>query len=110
MARLMWVLSLLATLALSAAASSSPPPSSVNCDSVVMDMMDCISYVSMGSKQSRPDEECCRGVSSVVNTSPTCLCAALQEAMNMGVDLDMKRAAALPAACSIKVSVGDCGV
>ncbi|XP_010905968.2 non-specific lipid transfer protein GPI-anchored 4-like [Elaeis guineensis] len=112
MARLVWVVSLLATLALSAAtASSSPPPaSSMNCDDVVMDMMECLPYVCVGSKQRWPDKECCEGVSSVVKISPTCLCAALQEAIQMGIVLDMKRAVGLPAACSIKDSVGDCGV
>ncbi|URE04901.1 Protease inhibitor/seed storage/LTP family [Musa troglodytarum] len=83
-----------------ASLAAAPPPS--DCSVIVSALMDCFSYVSNDSTTPCPSRSCCAGVADVVTGSPECICQALQEANDLGVAVNMTRALALPAACSVK--------
>ncbi|CAL9090815.1 unnamed protein product [Musa textilis] len=83
-----------------ASLAAAPPPS--DCSVIVSALMDCFSYVSNDSTTPCPSRSCCAGVADVVTESPECICQALQEANDLGVAVNMTRALALPAACSVK--------
>ncbi|KAK9111089.1 hypothetical protein Scep_018608 [Stephania cephalantha] len=92
-----------------AAAAPSPSP---ECTTIVYDMIDCLSYIDAGSDKARPTAECCTGVKSVLRTDPDCLCAALNGAVELGIQLDVSRALGLPSACGQTTPPGlnNCGL
>jgi hypothetical protein len=91
-----------AVLALaSGAASQAPGPSSppVDCSSAVTGLIGCLPYVQQGSTQGKPTSGCCTGVKAALKSPATvaCLCAAFGQ--NYGIQVNLTRAAGLPAAC-----------
>ena len=90
-----------AVLALaSGAASQAPGPSPpVDCSSAVTGLIGCLPYVQQGSTQGKPAGECCNGVKAALKSPATvaCLCAAFSQ--NYGIQVNLTRAAGLPAAC-----------
>ncbi|XP_042426045.1 non-specific lipid transfer protein GPI-anchored 11-like [Zingiber officinale] len=80
-----------------------------DCSNVLTDLLDCLSYVSNGSKTSSPSAGCCIGVADVVIGSPSCICDALKQARELGVELNTSRVLALPAACDVKAPEMRCG-
>ena len=92
---------LAAVLALaSGAASQAPGPSPpVDCSSAVTGLIGCVSYVQQGSTQGKPTSGCCDGVKAALKSPATvaCLCAAFGQ--NYGIQVNLTRAAGLPAAC-----------
>ncbi|XP_050233042.1 non-specific lipid transfer protein GPI-anchored 4-like isoform X1 [Mercurialis annua] len=122
---------ILATLTVSAtsrhhhspAVSPAPPPSggespssvpapSADCDSIVVDMYDCIDFVTSGSNTTKPSSSCCTGLENIVEVSPDCLCEGYNLANQMGISVNMTRATELPRACKVNVppSAQNCNV
>ncbi|KAK9134328.1 hypothetical protein Syun_013658 [Stephania yunnanensis] len=81
-----------------AAAAPSPSP---ECTTIAYDMIDCLSYIDARSDKAQPTAECCTGVKSVLRTDPDCLCAALNGAVELGIQLDVSRSLGLPSDFSV---------
>ncbi|KAJ8449003.1 hypothetical protein Cgig2_004058 [Carnegiea gigantea] len=81
------------------------------CTNVLMSMSSCLNYV--GGNSSSPAPSCCSALSSVVQSQPQCLCAALNSgvASSMGISINQTRALQLPSACNVKTPpVSQCNV
>ncbi|MBA0828957.1 hypothetical protein Goarm_013582 [Gossypium armourianum] len=79
-----------------------PSPSSpVDCSSLILNMADCLSFVSSGSKTSKPGGTCCSGLKTVLKAGPQCLCEAFKSSASLGVTLNVTKAMTLPAACKV---------
>lgn len=76
-------------------------PSSTDCSVIVYDMADCLSFLSAGSADTTPDHSCCTGYETVVAANPDCVCEAFTLSNELGIQLNMSRALALPAACGV---------
>ncbi|KAK8698763.1 hypothetical protein V6N13_114870 [Hibiscus sabdariffa] len=106
-------LSILSIWAVSAAdhhpAVAAPSPSSsstptVDCSSLILNMADCLPYVSSGSQISKPEGTCCSGLKTVIKTNGECLCEAFKSSASLGLTLNLTRASTLPDACKIPAS------
>lgn len=84
-------------------ATALPSSTADKCSTVIMGMMDCLDYVQLGSKEPAPSKMCCGELTTVINTSPSCLCEGFKMAGDMGIKLDMGRAMGLPHACNLPV-------
>ncbi|XP_042493764.1 non-specific lipid transfer protein GPI-anchored 11-like [Macadamia integrifolia] len=94
----------------SANAPAPAPAAAADCMSLVMNMADCLSYLSKGSKDKKPPATCCSGFKMVFNTKPECLCEGFKNSAQYGIDLDLDKAAKLPAACGVhNASASQCG-
>jgi hypothetical protein len=68
----------------------------------VLNMSDCLPYVTAGSKTRHPDTPCCPEVAGLLESHPMCLCQLLAGgAESYGVDVDYKRALGLPGICKL---------
>ncbi|KAJ3673761.1 hypothetical protein LUZ60_005753 [Juncus effusus] len=81
--------------------ASSPAPS-VDCNSVIMNMADCLTFVENGSTIAIPEKTCCDGLKTVLKQNPICLCETFKNSADFGIALDMKKALTLPKACHVK--------
>ncbi|XP_073126959.1 non-specific lipid transfer protein GPI-anchored 31-like isoform X2 [Henckelia pumila] len=97
--------------AASSAAQLAPTPAvAVDCSTLVLTMADCLSYVTEGSKVSKPEGHCCSGLKKVLKTKAECLCDTFKNSAQLGVKLNVTKAATLPAACSVSApSISNCG-
>lgn len=77
---------------------------SKDCSVVIYDMADCVPYLSDDSKQTKPDHSCCSGFETVIETNADCICEALKKSGQMGIQLNLTRAMALPSACGVSPS------
>ncbi|KAK6156898.1 hypothetical protein DH2020_011146 [Rehmannia glutinosa] len=92
------------------AAHSAPAPA-VDCSSLVLNMADCLSYVTAGGTAKKPEGMCCSGLKTVLKTNAECLCEAFQNSAQLGVTLNMTKALGLPAACHVSApSVSNCAL
>ncbi|GAV59282.1 LTP_2 domain-containing protein, partial [Cephalotus follicularis] len=92
------------------ASPSLAPAPKVDCSSIIYDMASCISFISKGSKDTKPEADCCNGYESVLNYNPDCICEAIKSSAQLGVDLNMTKATALPSACGVSApSMSQCG-
>lgn len=98
MEKLVWFVFMMA-ISVVAVAQAAPP--SEDCNSVLMDMFDCLSFVENGSTVPRPSTSCCNGFKKVLRNSPQCICEAFynQNGSGLPIPIDMKKVMALPAAC-----------
>lgn len=88
---------------------TSPSPA-VDCSSLVLNMADCLSYVSNGSTASKPEGTCCTGLKTVLKADAECLCEAFKSSAQYGVVLNVTKAIYLPTACRVSApSVSNCG-
>ncbi|KAK8659673.1 hypothetical protein V6N13_029870 [Hibiscus sabdariffa] len=83
------------------ASAPSPSSSSLDCSSLILNMEDCLSFVSGGSKVSKPEGTCCSGLKSVLKADPECLCEAFKSSASLGVTLNVTKALTLPAVCKV---------
>ncbi|XP_017972069.1 PREDICTED: non-specific lipid-transfer protein-like protein At5g64080 isoform X2 [Theobroma cacao] len=83
------------------AAAPSPSSSSVDCSSLILNMADCLSFVSSGSEVSKPEGSCCSGLKTVLKTDAECLCEAFKSSASLGVTLNVTKAMTLPAVCKV---------
>jgi hypothetical protein len=97
---LMPVACLLATVAAALVASGSAQ--SGGCTTTLIGMYPCLNYIS--GNVSTPPASCCSSLSSVVQNSPQCLCAALSGDSSAlgGITIDKDRALQLPKACNVQ--------
>ncbi|XP_021892773.1 non-specific lipid-transfer protein-like protein At5g64080 [Carica papaya] len=106
-------LSLLSIWAIDAAHHShtAAPSPSVDCTSLIFNLVDCLSFVQNGSTVSKPQGSCCSGLKTILKTDAECLCEGFKNSASFGVALNMTKALTLPAACKLSApSVSNCGV
>ncbi|XP_021729801.1 non-specific lipid-transfer protein-like protein At5g64080 [Chenopodium quinoa] len=85
-----------------AVGSPSANPNSLSCMDLMMNnMASCISFISKGGTDSKPDPSCCSGLKVVLGTNAECLCEALKSGGSLGIQIDFGRAASLPSACNV---------
>ncbi|RHN71634.1 putative plant lipid transfer protein/Par allergen [Medicago truncatula] len=95
----------------SASSARDAPSPSADCSTIVVIMADCLSFVSNDSTITKPSGACCSGLKTVLKTSPTCLCDSLKNSANLGVVLNVTKAATLPAACGLSAPpLSNCGL
>ncbi|CAN1171035.1 Non-specific lipid transfer protein GPI-anchored 11 [Linum perenne] len=101
-----------AVIAISAAVSAaqmapdcSPAPApSVDCSSELLSLSDCLSYVLVGSQETKPAKSCCSELAGLVESYPNCLCTLFTlNASSYGLEVDYGRAFGLPSSCSVTV-------
>ncbi|KAI3448269.1 hypothetical protein Pfo_004934 [Paulownia fortunei] len=96
--------------AVGSAAHSAPAPA-VDCSSLVLNMADCLSFVTAGSTTKKPEGTCCSGLKTVLKTDAECLCEAFRNSAQLGVTLNVSKALTLPASCHVSApSVSNCGL
>ena len=72
------------------------------CMTSLLNMSDCLSYVTKGSAARRPDAPCCPELAGLVGSNPVCLCELLSGAADSyGIAVDYDRALALPGICRV---------
>ncbi|KAI9120471.1 hypothetical protein K1719_007504 [Acacia pycnantha] len=96
----------------SSSAHHAPSPSpSADCSNLILNMADCLAFVSSGSTTMKPSGSCCSGFKTVLKTSPECICEAFKSSSQLGVSLNLTKAMTLPAACKVSApSFSNCGV
>ncbi|KAH6811724.1 Bifunctional inhibitor/lipid-transfer protein/seed storage 2S albumin superfamily protein [Perilla frutescens var. frutescens] len=93
-----------------AAVWAAPAPA-VDCSSLVLNMADCLTFVTAGSTTKKPEGTCCSGLKTVLKTDADCLCEAFRNSAQLGVTLNVSKAMTLPAACHVSApSVTNCGL
>ncbi|KAL3735185.1 hypothetical protein ACJRO7_024339 [Eucalyptus globulus] len=75
--------------------------SNSSCSQIIYGMIDCISFLSVGGVALKPSASCCSGLKSVLKADADCICQAIREAPQMGIALNMTRAAELPFECGV---------
>ncbi|KAJ4952439.1 hypothetical protein NE237_029271 [Protea cynaroides] len=87
------------------------PAPAVDCSSLIVNMADCLSFVTNGSKDKKPASTCCSGLKTVLKTDAECLCEAFKNSAQLGISLNMTKALTLPSACGVSTPpVSKCGV
>ncbi|KAF5733327.1 Non-specific lipid-transfer protein-like protein [Tripterygium wilfordii] len=87
------------------------PAPSVDCSILILNMADCLSFVSNGSLITKPETSCCTGFKTVLKTDPDCICQAFRSSGQLGVVIDGRRALNIPAACGVHdSSAPTCGI
>ncbi|KAF8719424.1 hypothetical protein HU200_024137 [Digitaria exilis] len=72
------------------------------CMNSLLNMSDCLTYVTQGSTARRPDAPCCPELAGMVGSNPICLCELLSGAADSyGIAVDYGRALALPGICRV---------
>ncbi|XP_021896074.1 non-specific lipid-transfer protein-like protein At5g64080 isoform X2 [Carica papaya] len=114
MARLVFTLFVFSALAvLSAGArhhhqTPSPSPSS-DCSILILNMADCLSFLAVGSNDTKPTSDCCSGFKMVLKEDAKCICQSIKNSADLGIN--MTKAATLPSACKVSApSVQGCNV
>lgn len=82
------------------AAHDAPAPA-VDCSSLILNMADCLSFVSNDSTTTKPQGSCCTGLKTVLKADADCLCEAFKNSAQLGVVLNVTKALSLPAACKV---------
>ncbi|KAL0877108.1 hypothetical protein Bca101_026813 [Brassica carinata] len=91
-------------------ATPAPGPSNSDCSSVIYDMMDCLSYLTPGSNDTKPTKVCCGGILSVVQYNPNCVCIGLASSKDMGIAVNNTRALAMPTICKLPILPPHCTI
>ncbi|KFK32122.1 hypothetical protein AALP_AA6G201000 [Arabis alpina] len=87
----------------SLAATPAPGPSHSDCSTIIFGMLDCLSYISIGSNETKPVKSCCDGIESVLAYNPQCICFGLASSSSMGIELNKTRALAMPKTCKLSI-------
>ncbi|XP_073138011.1 non-specific lipid transfer protein GPI-anchored 29-like [Henckelia pumila] len=106
------ILALWAAAAAAQAPASSPSPSHSpvqppgksepeDCSTLVYNMIDCLTYITKGSNETKPDDSCCSGFKSVVKGNAECICVALNSSESLGIYIDVSRARKLSSFCHV---------
>ncbi|XP_063936570.1 non-specific lipid transfer protein GPI-anchored 31 isoform X2 [Daucus carota subsp. sativus] len=106
---ILWTLLILGVAHVSRASHHAAPTPAVDCSTVVLNMVDCLSFVTSGSTVSKPEGSCCSGLKSVLKSNAECLCEAFKNSAQFGVSLNVTKAMTLPAVCKISTPVNNCG-
>ncbi|XP_044476386.1 non-specific lipid transfer protein GPI-anchored 12 [Mangifera indica] len=81
--------------------SAMGPSPSNDCLNQLLNMSDCLSYVTAGSNVTVPDKPCCPELAGLVDSNPICLCTLLGQSSSFGINIDLKRALKLPSVCNV---------
>ncbi|XP_075488444.1 non-specific lipid transfer protein GPI-anchored 31-like isoform X2 [Primulina tabacum] len=101
---------LLAFFAAASSAAQLAPTPAPDCSTLVLSMVDCLSFVTEGSTATKPEGQCCSGLKNVLKTRAECLCETFKNSAQLGVKLNVTKAATLPAACHVSApSISNCG-
>ncbi|OVA03108.1 Bifunctional inhibitor/plant lipid transfer protein/seed storage helical domain [Macleaya cordata] len=74
-------------------------------------MADCLTFVTNGSKVTKPEGGCCSGLKTVLKTDAECLCETFKNSGSLGVVLNITKALSLPSACGVSApSISKCGL
>ncbi|KAJ6802422.1 putative non-specific lipid-transfer protein-like protein [Iris pallida] len=73
-----------------------------DCSSALVSLAGCLTFVEDGSKEAKPQRECCSSLKEVVKKEVGCLCQAFKQSADLGVKLNITKALALPSACGVK--------
>ncbi|KAG2618488.1 hypothetical protein PVAP13_3NG079618, partial [Panicum virgatum] len=99
---LLLVASAAALLLLASAAPGSGGTIDPACMTSLLNMSDCLGYVTKGSTARWPDAPCCPELTGLVGSNPVCLCELLSGAADSyGIAVDYDRALALPGICRV---------
>lgn len=72
-----------------------------SCTNAITSMSPCLNYITGSS--STPSASCCSQLSSVVQSSPQCLCSILNGgASSLGIAINQTIALSLPGACKVQ--------
>ncbi|KAJ4724573.1 Non-specific lipid-transfer protein-like protein [Melia azedarach] len=82
-------------------AAMGPTSPSDDCLTKVLNMSDCLSYVTVGSNVTVPDKPCCPELAGLVDSNPICLCDLLGKGSSYGLSIDLNRALKLPSICGV---------
>ncbi|KAG2286953.1 hypothetical protein Bca52824_046557 [Brassica carinata] len=91
-------------------AAPAPGPSNSDCSSIIYDMMDCLSYLTPGSNDTKPTKVCCGGILSVLQYNPMCICVGLESSKTMGFAVNNTRARAMPTTCKLTIVAPHCAI
>ncbi|KAJ4905972.1 Bifunctional inhibitor/lipid-transfer protein/seed storage 2S albumin superfamily protein [Raphanus sativus] len=91
-------------------ATPAPGPSNSDCSSVIYNMMDCLSYITPGSNDTRPTKVCCGGILSVLQYNPNCICVGLASSKDMGIEINNTRAHSMPTTCKLPIAAPHCAI
>ncbi|CAN6997769.1 unnamed protein product [Brassica oleracea var. botrytis] len=81
--------------------SSTRVSSQSSCTSALISMAPCLNYIT--GNTTSPSQQCCSQLSSVVQSSPDCLCQALNGGgSQFGLNINQTQALALPRACNVQ--------
>ncbi|ONI01668.1 hypothetical protein PRUPE_6G152000 [Prunus persica] len=86
------------------APAPAPGPASPDCQTAVLGLADCLSYVMPGSNLTKPDKPCCPELAELVKDNPICLCSLLansNSSNSVGLEIDVNRALKLPTVCKV---------
>ncbi|RVW25868.1 Non-specific lipid-transfer protein-like protein [Vitis vinifera] len=78
MLRVVMMLFVVGICCVEAGSQQTSPSPAVDCSSLVLNMADCLSYVSNGSTASKPEGTCCTGLKTVLKADAECLCEAFK--------------------------------
>ncbi|CAK7329197.1 unnamed protein product [Dovyalis caffra] len=85
------------------APAASGPTAGNDCTTPLLNMTDCLGYVTQGSNLTVPDKNCCPELAGLIDSNVVCLCQLLggNISKQYGISLDFGRALKLPAICKI---------
>ncbi|XP_068339583.1 non-specific lipid transfer protein GPI-anchored 2-like [Pyrus communis] len=84
------------------APASAPAPATTDCDTTLLGLSDCLTYVAEGSNLTKPDKPCCPELAGLVKDNPVCLCYLLgNTSSSLSFQIDMNRALKLPTVCKV---------
>ncbi|KAF8405981.1 hypothetical protein HHK36_008061 [Tetracentron sinense] len=112
MVKVLFLLCVLAIWAVATVNCAAPAPAPVvDCSTLIFSMVDCLSFVSNGSKESKPQGNCCSGLKTVLKTDAECICEAFKSSAQLGIVLNVTKASSLPASCGVSApSISNCGL
>lgn len=82
-------------------AGAPSPAAGGGCFNALMNMSDCLTFVSDGSNQTKPDKGCCPELAGLYDSNPICLCELLGNPDSIGIKIDLNQALKLPSACGL---------
>ncbi|MCO5546606.1 hypothetical protein L7F22_033269 [Adiantum nelumboides] len=75
------------------------PTSGSDCDSVVLQLVDCLGYVT--GSDATPPATCCTNLSAIIQSTPQCLCQLYNTTFTEPLGVNLTRAMQLPPACKL---------
>ncbi|KAL4353887.1 hypothetical protein GQ457_06G029200 [Hibiscus cannabinus] len=71
-----------------------------SCTSALTSLAPCLNYIT--GNMSTPSSTCCSQLRTVVQSSPQCLCSALNSGASLGITINQTLAMQLPGACQVQ--------
>ncbi|GAB2292141.1 hypothetical protein Dimus_026392 [Dionaea muscipula] len=84
-----------------AAAKSTTAAPATDCSSLIINLADCLNFVSNDSTETKPDGSCCSGLKTVLKANAQCLCDTFKNSGQLGIPLNISKALTLPSACHV---------